>query len=461
MPFFKTTPSGLRIIIVGAGKVGETLVEQLSQEGHNITVIDKDPGKIRDITSSYDVMGYAGNGASYVTLSEAGASTADLVIAVTDSDELNLLCCTIAKQFSKCAAIARVRTPDYSKEAAYLREKLGLAMIINPDLVAARVMSRILFMPRALEINSFAHGQAEIVKLKIPEDNILDNMTIAELGTSLTNNILICGVERDGQVQIPGGMFRLKAGDIISVVGTRKEHSLFFKKIGIDTHQAKTALIVGGGRSSYYLAGILLKSGIEVKIIENDLERCEVLSELLPKAVIINGDGTNTELLLEEGLDTTDAFIPLTGIDEQNVMLSLHAKKTSSTKVITKINRTGFIDIVSSLDLGSVIYPRYITTETIIAYVRAKMASSGSNIETLYHLFDARAEAIEFCVTEENALTGIPLKDLKLKDNLLIAFIGHNGEAIIPRGNSTINPGDHVMIVTTHTGFNEITDILR
>lgn len=461
MPFFKTTPSGLRIIVVGAGKVGETLIEQLSKEGHNITVIDKDPSKIREITSSYDVMGYAGNGASYLTLEEAGVANSDLIIAVTDSDELNLLCCTIAKQFSKCAAIARVRTPDYSREAAYLREKLGLAIIINPDLVAARVMSRILYMPRALEINSFAHGQAEIIKLKIPEGNILDKMTIAQLGANITNNILICGVERDGKVVIPGGMFELSSGDIISVVGTRKELSLFFKKIGFDTHQAKNAMIVGGGRSSYYLASILLKSGIDVKIIENDLSRCETLSELLPKAVIINGDGTNTELLLEEGLDTTDAFIPLTGIDEQNVMLSLHAKKSSSAKIITKINRTGFTDIVSSLDLGSVIYPRYITTETIIAYVRAKNATSGSNIETLYHLFDARAEAIEFRVTEENAVTGVPLKELKLKDNLLIAFIGHNGEAIIPRGDSMILPGDHVMIVTTHTGFNEITDILR
>ncbi len=461
MPFFKTTPSGLRIIIVGVGKVGATLVEQLSAEGHNITVIDKNPQKIRDITSSYDVMGLAGNGASYLTLQEAGVGNADLIIAVTDSDELNLLCCTIAKQFSKCAAISRVRTPDYSREAAYLREKLGLEMIINPDLVAARVMSRILYMPRALEINSFAHGQAEIIKLKIPEGNILDKKTIAQLGSNITNNILICGVEREGKVVIPGGMFELAAGDIISVVGARKELSFFFKKIGFDTHQVKNAMIVGGGRSSYYLASILMKSGIDVKIIEQNLKRCEDLSELLPKAVIINGDGTNTELLLEEGLDTTESFIPLTGIDEQNVMLSLHAKKTSSTKIITKINRTGFNDIVSSLDLGSVIYPRYITTETIIAYVRAKSATSGSNIETLYHLFDARAEAIEFRVTEESSITGVQLKDLKLKDNLLIAFIGHNGEAIIPRGDSVIMPGDIVMIVTTHTGFNEITDILR
>ncbi|MCQ2515793.1 MAG: Trk system potassium transporter TrkA [Saccharofermentans sp.] len=461
MPFFKTTPSGLRIIIVGAGKVGATLVEQLSAEGHNITVIDKDPNKIREITSAYDVMGLAGNGASYLTLQEAGVSNSDLIIAVTDSDELNLLCCTIAKQFSKCAAISRVRTPDYSREASYLREKLGLEMIINPDLVAARVMSRILYMPRALEINSFAHGQAEIIKLKIPEGNILNKMTIAQFGANITNNILICGVERDGKVVIPSGNFELATGDIISIVGTRKEHSSLFKKIGFDTHQVKTAMIVGGGRSTYYLASILLKSGIDVKIIERDLTRCENLSEFLPKAVVINGDGTNTELLLEEGIDTTEAFIPLTGIDEQNVMLSLHAKKTSSAKIITKINRTGFNDIVSSLDLGSVIYPRYITTETIIAYVRARKASSGSNIETLYHLFDARAEAIEFRVTEDSNIINIPLKDLKLKDNLLIAFIGHNGEAIIPRGNSVILPGDTVMIVTTHTGFNDITDILR
>ena len=461
MPVFRTRPAGLKIIIVGAGKVGMTLVGQLSREGHDITIIDKDSAKINDITTTYDVMGFVGNGASYLTQVEAGVKDADIIIAVTDSDELNLLCCTIAKQFAGCSAISRLRNPDYSREADYLRTELGLSMVINPDLEAAKVMARVLYLPTALEVRSFAHDKALIVKIKIPEGNILDKMTIAALGAKITNNILICGVERDGDVVIPGGSYELAAGDIITVVATSKEQLLFLKNIGFATNQVKNAMIIGGGRSSYYLADILLKKGISVKIIEQDRDRCDKLTDLLPKAVIINGDGTNTELLLAEGIKNTDAFIPLTGIDEQNAMLALHAKKISSAKLITKINRTGFIDIINSLDLGSVFYPMFITSDMILAYVRAKTAAPGSNIETVYHLFDSRAEAITFKVTDEGKVTGKPLKDLKIKDNTLVSFIRHKGEGIIPTGSDMIRNGDTVMVVTTHTGFDDIGDILE
>ncbi len=461
MPVFRTRPAGLKIIIVGAGKVGTTLVAQLSREGHDITIVDKDSSKVSEITSTYDVMGCVGNGASYLTQVEAGVKDANLIIAVTESDELNLLCCTIAKQFSDCAAISRLRNPDYSRESSYLRDKLGLSMIINPDLEAAKVMARVLYLPTALERRSFAHGQAEIVKIKIPEGNILNKMTIADLGKEITNDILICGVEREGTVVIPGGSFELSSGDVISVVAARKELISFLKSIGLATNQIKDAMIIGGGRSSYYLASILLKTGINVKIIEKDLKRCELLNDLLPKAVIINGDGTNTELLLDEGIETAGAFIPLTGIDEQNAMLALHAKGISSAKLITKINRTGFIDIINSLDLGSVFFPMFITSDMILAYVRARTAAPVSNIETIYHLFDARAEAITFKVTDDSKVTNTPLKDLKIKDNTLIAFISHDGEGIIPTGNAVISKGDTVMVVTTHTGFDDIGDILE
>ena len=461
MPVFKTRPSGLKIIIVGAGKVGATLTGQLSREGHDVTIVDKDPSKVNDMTSMYDVMGCIGNGASYHTLSEAGVEEADILIAVTESDELNLLCCTIARQFSGCSAISRLRNPDYSRESKYLREKLGLSMIINPDLEAARVMSRVLYMPTALEVRSFAHGQALIVKIKIPEGNILDEMTIADLGAKITNNILICGVERDGDVVIPKGSFELKSGDIITVVATSKEQSNFLKSIGVATNQIKNVIIVGGGRSAYYLSDILIKKGMSVKIIEQDRKRCEKLNELLPKAVIINGDGTNTELLRDEGIENADAFIPLTGIDEQNVMLALHAKKISQAKLITKINRTGFIDIINSLDLGSVFYPMFITSDMILAYARAKTAAPGSNIETVYHLFDSRAESITFNVTDDSKVTDIPLKDLKIKKNTLISYIGHNGEGIIPTGSDVISKGDTVMVVTMNSGFDDIGDILE
>lgn len=453
--------TGLKIVIIGCGKVGQTLVEQLSSEGHDITIVDTNSSKVQQISNLYDVMGVIGNGASLETQKDAGVSDSDLIIAVTGSDELNLLCCIIAKQFGKCSAIARVRTPDYSKETNYLRDKLGLALIINPDYEAAKQTARILYLPTALEVNSFAHGQGEMIKLKIPENNILNDMTIAQLGSQITNNILICAVERNNEITIPSGGFTLKSGDIISFVSTNKDAKYFLKKIGFVTKQVHNTMIIGGGRSAYYLASELLKNGIDVKIIENNRARCEELSTLLPNAIIINGDGSNQDVLKEEGIDTYESFVPLTGIDEENVMLTLYAKKISNTKVITKINRIGFSEVINNLDLGSVIYPKYITSEAIIAYVRAKTASMGSNIETLYHLFDSRAEAIEFSVTTDSGVTGIPLKDLPLKKNLLISFISHNGRIIIPSGNDMIMPGDTVMIVTTNKGFTDIKDILK
>lgn len=453
--------NGLNIIIVGCGKVGMTLIEQLSKEGHDITIIDKNAAKVQEMSNLYDIMGLVGNGASYSVQMEAGIENADLIIAVTASDELNLLCCTVAKQVGDCAAIARVRTPDYSKEAGYLREKLGLTMIINPELEASLETARILYLPTALEVNSFAHGQAEIVKFKIPEGNLLDGMTIATLGKSITNEILICAIEREGEFYIPGGNFQMAKNDIVSFVAPRRHIRSFLKKIGFKTKQVKDAMIVGGGKASYYLAKQLIAMGIDVKIIEQNKERCEELSILLPEAIIINGDGTDEEVLREEGIEYAQAFIPLTDIDEENIMLTLHAKQVSNAKLITKINRSTFKNVISKLDLGSVIYPRYITSEAIIAYVRAKKNSTNSNIETLYHMFDNRAEAIEFRVDEPSSVTGIPLKDLMLKNDLLVSFIYRNGKVQIPSGLDTIEVGDTVMIVTTHTGLDNIQDIIR
>lgn len=452
---------GLQIIIVGCGKVGITLVERLSQEGHDITIIDKNAQKIQEITNLYDIMGLVGNGASYSVQMEAGIENTDLIIAVTDSDELNLLCCTVAKRVGNCAAIARVRTPDYSREAGYLQEKLGLAMIINPELEAAKEVSRILALPTALEVNSFAHGQAELIKFKIPKNNVLDGMSIASLGGHTSTNIIICAVERDGEVYIPSGDFVMAADDVISFVASSSVTKSFLETIGVKTKKVKDTMIIGGGKAAYYLAKRLLRMGISVKIIENDRERCEELSVLLPKAVIINGDGTEQELLKEEGIETTGSFVPLTGIDEENILLTLHASQVSKAKVVTKINRITFKDVISQLDLGSVVYPRYITSEAIIAYVRAKRNSRNSNIETLYHMFDHRVEAIEFRVEEKSRVTNIPLKDLSLKRDLLVSCINRNGSILIPSGQDCINVGDTVIIVTKHTGFNDIQDILK
>lgn len=459
----KNAVKGLQIIIVGCGKVGRTLVEQLSKEGHDITIVDRDAEKVQTISSMYDVMGVAGNGASYSVQMDAGIENTDLIIAVTDSDELNLLCCTVAKRVGHCSAIARVRTPDYSMEAGYLRDKLGLAMIINPEMEASREMVRILSVPTALEVNSFAHEQAEMIKIKVPEGNMLAGMKIARIGreNDVLDKILICAVERGEEVYIPSGDFQIEAGDIVSFVAPRLEAKAFLERINFKTNQVKNCMIIGGGKAAYYLAKQLLHIGIAVKIIENDKNRCEELSILLPKAVIINGDGTDEELLQEEGITRTESFVPLTGIDEENVMLAMYAQRMSNAKVITKINRITFRSVINELDLGSVIYPRYITSEAIIAYVRAKKDSMDSNIETLYHMFDFRVEAIEFRVYKESAVTGTPLMELKLKKNLLIAFINRNNDIIIPSGHDAIEVGDTVMIVTTHTGFNDLQDILR
>ena len=456
----KNTPKGLNIIIVGGGKVGSTLIEQLGQEGHDITVIDKNAEKIQDMTNLYDVMGIVGNGASYSVQKEAGIENTDLIIAVTESDELNLLCCTVAKRVGDCAAIARVRNPEYNKEISYLRDKLGLAMIINPEYEVSKEAARILYLPSALEVNSFAHGQAELIKFKIPAGNVLDGMTIANISQHIDTKVLICAIERDGEVIIPSGTFTMIAGDVISFVSSRKKVKPFLKSIGFKTNKVKDTMIIGGGKAAYYLAQQLLSMGISVKIIESDRLRCEELSVLLPKAVIINGDGTDEELLREEGIEYVESFVPLTGIDEENILLTLHARQVSKAKVITKINRINFKNVISSLDLGSVVYPKYITSEAIIAYVRAKKNSMDRNIETLYHMFDHRVEAIEFRVDEESAVTNIPFKDLALKKNLLVSFINRNGDIIIPNGLDCILPGDTVMIVTTHTGFNDIQDIL-
>lgn len=451
----------LNIIIVGIGKVGGTLVEQLSKEGNDITIIDKKPDAVQAMSGLYDVMGVVGNGASYSVQMEAGIENCDLFIAVTESDELNLLCCTVAKRVSNCSAIARVRTPDYSKEVEYLREKLGLTMIINPDLESAKEVARILYLPATLEVNSFAHGQAELIKFKIPEGNILANLPISQLGKAISHKVLICAVERDGEVYIPSGNFVLEEGDIISYVANRKVAKQFLNALGFNTRQVKNTMIIGGGNSAQYLADKLLHSGVAVKIIEKDRARCEELSLLLPKAIIINGDGTDEELLKEEGIHSAESFVPLTGIDEENIMLTLFARQVSNAKVVTKINHITFKDVINNLDLGSVIYPRYITSEAIIAYARAKKNSLGSNIETLYHMFDSRVEAIEFRVQNTSKVTNTPLMELSLKKNLLITFINRNGSIIIPSGQDSIKVGDTVMIVTTHTGFNDILDILE
>ena len=457
----KNKTDTLSIVIVGCGKVGHTLTEQLVFEGHDITIVDTNDRVIRDTTEVFDVMGICGNGASLSVLEEAGIEKADMIIAVTGSDELNLLCCTIAKKVGgDISAIARVRNPDYAEELVYLRQQLGLSMIINPELEAAKQIARVLSRPKALTVSAFARGHAELLTFKIPSGNVLDGKSIMQLDGIFGFGYLVCAVDRAGRVSIPGGQFVLHEGDDITILANTRDGHRVFEALGMESHAVSSCMIIGGGKSSYYLARQLLRQKMDVKIIEKDRVRCEELSALLPEAVVICGDGGDEALLREEGIDSVEAFVPLTGLDEENILLTLYAKRNPGLKTITKINRITFNDVIDGLDLGSVVYPKYITSETITAYVRARQNTIGSNVETLYHLFDGKAEALEFHVDKDAPVVGVPLMQLEKKDNLLIACIGRKGKIIFPRGQDAIAAGDTVIIVTTHTGFRDISDIL-
>ncbi len=451
----------MQIIIVGCGNVGTTLTEQLSSEEHNITVIDLEKNRLQNLINSYDAMGVIGNGISFAVQKEAGVEEADLLIAVTGSDEVNLLCCLIARKAGGCHTIARVRNPIYNMEIGYIKDELGLSMIINPEYTAAEEMTRLLKFPSAITIDSFTKGRVEVVKCRVGEDSALCDQSLQQITSRIKGDVLICTVERDGDVYIPGGNFIIRARDEISVVGTSQKTLAFFKKLGVPVTRARNVMIIGGGKTSYYLAKQLMAMGIQIKIIEINKERCDELSELLPKAFIIQGDGTDRNLLLQEGIIQAEAFVALTNVDEENIMLSLFAKSVSKAKLITHVHRISYDEIIDSLDIGSVIYPKYLTAEHIIKYVRAMNNSLGSNIETLYRLNDNRVEALEFSVKKDSPVIGIPLQKMAIKPNILICSINHKGSISIPSGQSVIRAGDSVIVVTTNTRLNDIKDILK
>ena len=452
----------MNIIIAGCGKVGRALAEQLSREKHDITVIDRKPEAIQQITNIADVRGVVGNGASFEIQMDAGIDTADLMIAVTDADEVNLLCCLIAKKAGGCQTIARVRNPVYHHEIHHIKDELGLSMVINPEWAAAMEMARLLRFPSAIDIDTFANGRIELLRFQLEEQNPLCNNKIKDLHMLSRCEVLICIVERGKEVLIPSGEVELKAGDMISVVASPVNASRFFKTIGIETNQVKNTMIIGGGKISFYLAKRLLEMGIQVKIIEKDRDACERLCEILPKAMIINGDGTDRELLAEEGLAKAEGFAALTNMDEENVMLALYAKSMSKAKKITKVNRNTFDTIIGSLNIGSLIYPKHITSETILQYVRAMQNSIGSNVETLYRLVDGNAEALEFVIKGKSEVTDIPLQELQLKPHILVRAINRKGKIIIPKGQDCIQEGDSVVIITTDCGaYKDIRDIMK
>ncbi len=451
----------MKIIIVGCGKVGYTLVEQLSGEDHDIVVIDERAEKVNSITEELDAMGIVGNGVSYQTLREAGINHADLLIAVTGSDEQNLLCCVIAKKAGHCKTIARVRNPIYNNEISFLREELGLAMIINPELTSASEIARIFQFPSAVKIDTFSKGRIELLHFRVTKDCLLNNYELIHIRNTLKCEVLVCIVTRDDEVIIPKGDFVFQEGDVVAIVATPPKASEFFRKIGIGTNRIHTAMIVGGGTIAYYLARRLLSVGIETKIIDWDPARCEQLSELLPKATIICGDGTDQRLLMQEGLESVDGFAALTGLDEENILLSLYAKKASHAKTVTKINRINFTSVINDIELDSITYPRLLTADVIIKYARSMNESLNNNVENLYKLEDGRAEALEFYIKEASEVTDIPLGKLRIRKNILICCINRRGQIIIPGGQDTLQVGDSVIVVLTHSRLNDIKEILE
>lgn len=451
----------MNIIIVGCGKVGYTLVEQLSNEDHDITVIDERQEKVQYITDRLDVMSIVGNGINHQTLIDAGIETADLLIAVTGDDEKNLLCCVVARKTGHCQTIARVRNPIYNGEVNFLRRELGLAMIINPEMIAANEISRVFQFPSAIRVDSFAKGHVELLHFKVNAGSPLIGLKLHILPQALHTSVLVCTVIRGDEVIIPNGGFEFQENDIVAIASQRHKAIEFFRKIGIMKNRVGNAILAGGGKVSFYLAKILIHSGIRVTIIEIDPARCEVLSELLPEATIICGDATDQDLLSQEGLEHAQGFAALTGLDEENILLSLYANTVSNAKTVTKINRISFNSVINDLNLGSIIYPRIITSDYILKYVRSRNNSRSSNVETLYKLANGKAEALEFIIKPDSPLIDIPLQDLHFRKNTLIGCIVRSGKVIVPSGQDVMKAGDSVLVVLSGYRISDIRETLE
>ena len=390
----------MKIVIIGNGKIGSNLAALLVQEGHDITVVDCDETHLRKSQNTLDVMCIEGNGATAETQLEAGANKATLLIAATPYDEVNVLCCLIGKRLGTKKTISRVRMPEYYQQMHLIREDLGLSMVINPELSTADEIMRVLVFPSAAKVEVFGKGKLELVEYRLPDFPWLENITLVELYKKIKTKFLICAVQRDEKVFIPSGDFALQEGDRIHVAASHRNIERFFRASGFMKDKVRTVMIVGGGRVGYYLSKQLLAVGMKVKLIEKDRERCEKLSDLLPKAIVICGDGTDQDLLIEEGVLEVDGFVALTGIDEENMIISLFAKDSTNAKVVTKVSRENYIDLSSELGLDCVVSPKSLTMGNVLSYVRSLESTAGSEIESLYHLVGDQVEAIEFRVKE-------------------------------------------------------------
>ena len=450
----------MKIVIIGDGKVGYKLAKQLSSEKYDIILIDNNEEKLRKSIERMDVFCVVGEGGSVEVQQRADVPHADLVIACTSTDECNMLSCLIARRLGARHTIARVRNPIYYKQIDFLKKDLHLSMVVNPELIVAGDITRLLLFPDASKVETFVKGRVELVEFPI-HCGKLEGLSLSELYARFQVQVLVCAVESGETVLIPDGDYILKAGDKLHIAASHQNMEQFFKKIALRKEKIKNAMICGGGRVAYYLASQLCNLGMNVKIIERNRERCEELCELLPQATIINGDATEHDLLIEEGIEKTDAFIALTGMDEENIIMSLFASKQSVSKVIVKINEDRRAMMIDELGLDSIVSAKTATADAILGYVRARRNSQCSaNVETMYQLLDGRVEALEFIIKSENAYTGVPLKDLNLKVNNIIACIARGRKIIIPNGDDSIQIGDSVVIITMTKQIRDLDDIL-
>ncbi len=452
----------MNIIVVGCGKIGTTILESLVGEGHNVTAVDKRQTALTDITNIHDVMTVCGNGGDWETLETAGVGSADLVVAATGSDEVNMLCCYMARRSGAAHTVARIRNPEYNDRSLQtMKQYLDLSVAINPDKLAAMELYNILRLPAAAKVETFSARKFEMIEIKLKEDSPLVGMPLSEARNRFKAKFLICVVQRAGQVFIPDGNFALQGGDKVGVTALHVEMQKMIKALGLAKKQSREVMLLGGSRIAYYLAKRLLSAGVAVKIIDKDRQVCETLCELLPNATVICGDGTQQEVLLEEGLEKMDAFVSLTGMDEQNILLSCFAATHNVPKVITKVSRPELAGLAQNLGVDCVVSPRGIVADLLMQYARALENSMGSNVETLYRLMDDGAEALVFNVKDDPRLVRIPLKDLALKPQVLLAGIMRGREIIIPTGADTIQPGDKAVVITAGRRLNDLSDILK
>ena len=451
----------MRIVVIGDGKIGRTIAGHAAREGHEVTVVDRNPKTIEQIVEQYDVIGVCGNGASYDIQKEAFVDKADLVVATTSSDEVNILSCIIAKKLGCESTIARVRNYEYNNQVDLMCKELGISMTVNPDLEAANEIVNIINFPEAIKVDTFGKGKVDLVELYIPKNSPLSGLSLSEIHNKYQVQLLICAVQRGEEVFIPSGNFVLNAEDKIHITAKRSSIKSLLNKLGLIENKIKDVMIIGGGRITVYLAERLLKNKYEVKIIEKNYERCLELSDLLPNASIIHGDGTDQDLLEDEGIKNIDAFISLTGIDEENIIISMYADKQKAHKIICKINKSSFASLLKTVGVASVISPKEIVTSKIISYVRAFDNARGNNVERLYKLIDNKVEALEFIAKDNKKLLNKTLSELKFKENILIASIIRNDEIITPSGQTTIQPNDSVIVISKDHILYELSDILE